>query len=1175
MKTLAKSIGLILLFFIALAALMFLPPVTETVTRLLLTYYLQQKVSLHHASVSLDHYTVEGKLDDRNSFAWDVDYTFLDDYKILLSFDGDIDAFAPALKTALPHIQGHFKADYNGKSALLKINATLLEGNASAVVDVDERTYRYALERLDIASFLLQQEEKPYAGGLLSMHGKGVLEAPYTSDFMLKSSDLSLKTPLFTALHLSEQTRPVSGVLGIRGGIDTEKLTISGELDSEMARISIAEATYDLVGGDYLLALTAKNRTIDALPAKNLALRAVGNYSGHTLTSDAALTADAYRLGIDELAYQRDEQRVTADYRLTTKGPALLDLSGDTALFGTVAFEKGDLVMDLRALAMNDPLLLTFEQKRLDVISNNIPLAMLWKTALIPPYASGSISLRASADLSEKIPSWQGRLESKGVRLEESIAKELDSNGKIKITVDANGGDSGKVTILPKIKSDIATTENARIEYLPDKKSIGFSGEFKTIRLPHYTASSVMIKGNADTEKGRVTKTLFRSPYETLSISELNWKEKPVRGHFGMRITALDRFLPADGAYAISATGRFESTDKQTRVDVKSEQLGPYSFLKNGDTYTISGGALPVGEIYKLTDQPAQFSGDLDFSLRYSGKRLQARAGSEKISPVEATKAFRPFKLSARADFISKKGGYYGKADIKTSNEALELGNVSINPSKKLIKSDYLLDLKRMEEALVRLPEPLAGAMKANGTFELGDVQLLTLHTQNFPLPVDWHRYLDPNATSPLDTDLDAKLRRAGDSVTFKGRLKNSLIDIASTEVNLDLNTNDFNLSSILLTELWLKDTNISLTGKFGRDRVRLEKAEARSAYEELRLSDLSYVIPEQNLSVQYRLKLLSSTQGAAPYYSDALLRGKIETHPRFRASMESESFEGNLSALMTDETLTVASERFSLPALLAFTGKKTPIAKGDVNASIILGSPALLENNMSKLVGSTDINVTGLLLRGSNLDGYLEKLKATQDLSLFRNNFFDLPIFGVIGDTSEALVTKKSAETIIKSARLKTDIYKGYIQCRDCALATKKNRVAATGVIDLPKKSFHDFYVAVLNPAGCAYFVQQIKGSLDDPKIDLAVTGIKVIGGAVESVASNVGDAARIGTEIVGKTGKFVGNIVSYVPIVGGVTDKTVTTVTDVPSEATMLLLPGECSPFYRGSVSHPISEK
>jgi hypothetical protein len=1174
MKTLAKSIVVILLFFISLASLVFLPPIAEIVTKLLLTYYLQQNVSLHHARVSLDHYTVEGELDDNNSFAWDIDYTFFDDYKVLLSFKGDTHAFTPAFKTALPHIQGDFQADYRDKSALLTINARLLEGNATAEVDVEDKTYKYAIEGLDIASFLAQQEAEPYAGGTLSLRGKGVIEPPYTTDFLLRSGDLSLHEPLLSAVFPAHK-HPVAGTLELRGSVDSEKLDVNAVLDTALAQLKVQQINYDLVGGDFNLAIDATNRKINALPMRELSLRAVGNYCDDLLTADAVLEADTYRLRIEELVYRHKKQRIGASYRLTTVDKTPLDLSGDTALFGTFAFEKGDLVMDLNALAMNEPLQLTLAKKKLKVISNNIPLAMLWKTALLPAYASGAFYLRADADLEEETPLWQVHLHSEGLQPERTIAKVLGSDAEIKITVDANGDKAGTITILPTIRSDFAAMEKTRIEYFPKEKHVRFKGEVKKILLPYYAAPSLTMHGDMDLKNDKLTTTLVRTPYETLALRDINWKKKPVGGRFDLSATALDRFAPLDGAYTVSASGRFETSEGLVLVDLKSKRLGPISFMKRGSTYTLSGKALPLGEIYKMTAQPALFSGELDFSLRYAGSRLQARADSKKISPTGTEGAFRAFALQTRADLVTKESVHQGKAEIKTSNESLILENIRIDSAKKMIRSEYRLDLKEMQKALVRLPEPLAGAVKADGMFELGNDQKLTLHLRGFPLPVEWHRYLDSNATVPLDTNVDAEIRRTGENVSLDGRVKTELLDIVPLKANLDLSTNDFNLRTALLTELWLKDTNLSAAGRFGPDWIRLTTAEAGSAYEELRLSDLSYIIPEQNLSVRYQLKLLASTKGATPYYSDALLKGNIETKPRLRATMESESFEGNLSALFTDETLTIDSRQFSLPALLAFTGKEGPIRKGKVDASIILGSSALLENNMSKLIGSTDISVTGLLVHGTDLDGYLEKLKATQDLSLFRNDFYKLPIFDVIGDTSASLIKKKPEETTIKNAKIKTDIYKGYIQCRDCALATEKNRVAATGVIDLPKNSFHDFYVAVLNPAGCAYFVQQIKGNLDNPKIDLAVSGIKVIGGAVGSVASNVGDAARIGTELVGKTGKFIGNIVSYVPIVGGVTDKTVTTITDAPSEATMILLPGDCTPFYNGSVSHPISEK
>lgn len=1170
MRTLAKSIVFIFLLTITLAALLFMQPVTEKVTQLLLSFYLQQEIALQHCRLSLEHYRAEGRIGKHNIFAWDVDYSTIKEYKVILSYHGDINAFAQAADAVLPHIQGHFQAYYQGKNSLLEINATLLDGNASVAVDVDARTYRYALEGLDIASFLLQQQAQPFAGGTVFLYGNGVIKAPYTSDFVLTSSGLQLKKPLMSAL-LPDQKHPIPAVLRLRGSVDTTILDISADLDSPLAQIQASEATYGFKEGNYRLALFATNKKIGTLPVNDLSLHSRGTYIENALKADVTLNADQYRIKIADLAYRHEEKKLSAEYRLTTEHKKPVNLSGENALFGALAFAKGDLMMSVRAKAMIDPLLLTIEGNRLEVISNNIPLKTLWQTANLQALASGEISLRASADLDEKPVLWQARVQTEGVRLPPAVNKELGLSRAIRIAIDAKSDKKGQITLLPKIQSGIALLERTQILYLPNKRMVRFSGALKKIRLPNYTVPWAKINGELDLANAKVTRARYQSPHETLKIDQMSWDDSSLQGRFDLRVGALDRFAPFDNAYSVSASGRLNASLDQVDISLKSEQLGPIALFKSGDTYALSGKALSLEEIYKMRAQPAMFTGDLDFSLLYSGTHLKARVRSENISPVGKQGAFRPFTLDADADLTRKQGVYQGTAKIKTSNESLSVQNMVLDLSHRHIRGDYLLDLKSIENASVQLPEPLAGALKVNGAFALEDNQRLSLHTSSFPLPVEWHRKLEANATEPLETAVEAEVRRIGDSVALKGTIKNELLSIAPLEAGLDLVTQNFSLESTIMTDLWLKDMNISAAGRFDADSVRLSQAKARSAYEELTLSDLTYVVPEQNLSASYRLKLLASTKGGTSYHSDALLIGSIQTRPRLRASMESESFEGNLSALMTDETLTIMSEKFSLPVLLAFTGQKSPIKKGSVDAYIILDAPALIDNNRSSLMGYADINVSGMLLHGTDLDGYLEKLKATQDLSLFRSDFFELPVFGVIEDVSTSLVMKQADATSITAARLKADIYRGYIQCRDCALATQKNRVAATGVVDLPRNTFHDFYVAVLNPAGCAYFVQQIKGSLDDPKIELAVAGIKVIGGAVESVASNVGDAARIGTEVVGKSGRFVGNIVRYVPIVGDVTDKTVTTITGAPSQATMTVLPGKCTPFYKGSIAHP----
>jgi len=54
-------------------------------------------------------------------------------------------------------------------------------------------------------------------------------------------------------------------------------------------------------------------------------------------------------------------------------------------------------------------------------------------------------------------------------------------------------------------------------------------------------------------------------------------------------------------------------------------------------------------------------------------------------------------------------------------------------------------------------------------------------------------------------------------------------------------------------------------------------------------------------------------------------------------------------------------------------------------------------------------------------------------------------------------------------------------------ALATRKNRIAMKGRLDIVNERFAGITVAVLDPAGCARIRQRIDGPFRDPRMDKA----------------------------------------------------------------------------------------
>ncbi|MCK7491001.1 MAG: hypothetical protein MZW92_03805 [Comamonadaceae bacterium] len=69
-----------------------------------------------------------------------------------------------------------------------------------------------------------------------------------------------------------------------------------------------------------------------------------------------------------------------------------------------------------------------------------------------------------------------------------------------------------------------------------------------------------------------------------------------------------------------------------------------------------------------------------------------------------------------------------------------------------------------------------------------------------------------------------------------------------------------------------------------------------------------------------------------------------------------------------------------------------------------------------------------------------------------------------------------------------------------DCALATRHNRVALKGKLDLVSERYDNVIVALLDDRGCAKFKQSISGPFGSPRVD-AVSAMESLAGPLSKL--------------------------------------------------------------------------
>ncbi|MGD2080267.1 MAG: AsmA family protein [Nitrospirota bacterium] len=210
--------------------------------------------------------------------------------------------------------------------------------------------------------------------------------------------------------------------------------------------------------------------------------------------------------------------------------------------------------------------------------------------------------------------------------------------------------------------------------------------------------------------------------------------------------------------------------------------------------------------------------------------------------------------------------------------------------------------------------------------------------------------------------------------------------------------------------------------------------------------------------------------------------------------------------------------------------GRDVLSGKADLSAELSMEGASASEAKRS-LEGTISLRGADLKLKGADIDASLAKLEETQKF-----NLFDVGSFFVLGPLGPLLTkgtdyaglaadgVKKGGESLITEYVFDWRIDDGVATAKDVAFATRENRMAFDGRLDIANERFADLTGAVLTPGGCAKYTQTIVGPFNKPRVKAE--------GVVKSLVKPL-------SSLLGKA-------------------KDVVTV-------------GECRPFYTGSVEHP----
>ncbi|RJQ38558.1 MAG: AsmA family protein [Nitrospiraceae bacterium] len=171
-----------------------------------------------------------------------------------------------------------------------------------------------------------------------------------------------------------------------------------------------------------------------------------------------------------------------------------------------------------------------------------------------------------------------------------------------------------------------------------------------------------------------------------------------------------------------------------------------------------------------------------------------------------------------------------------------------------------------------------------------------------------------------------------------------------------------------------------------------------------------------------------------------------------------------------------------------SFGTKKVIGGKGDLHASLTMkekGSRKLI----SGMDGTFSLRGDNLVIYTMDLDTVLSKYEASQKF-----NLVDLGAFFIAGPLGTVALKgyrygdvyhqTQGGQGSITQFISQWKIRDGVADATDCALATRHNRIALKGKLNLVSERYDNVIVALLDDKGCAKFKQSISGSFGSPEV-------------------------------------------------------------------------------------------
>lgn len=178
---------------------------------------------------------------------------------------------------------------------------------------------------------------------------------------------------------------------------------------------------------------------------------------------------------------------------------------------------------------------------------------------------------------------------------------------------------------------------------------------------------------------------------------------------------------------------------------------------------------------------------------------------------------------------------------------------------------------------------------------------------------------------------------------------------------------------------------------------------------------------------------------------------------------------------------------------LQQYSLKKIPrkIIEGPVNFSVDLTAMGKSADEVKRsLNGNLSLNGENLMLYNIDIDALIMKYERSQNFNLVDVGAFLLagpfgPLLTKSYNLARLYEESQGGKGIIRKLVSDWKVKNGIAEARDVAFASKKQRVAMKGGLNLINERFVDVTIAALDKRGCAVYSEKVRGPFRNPQIE------------------------------------------------------------------------------------------